>query len=69
MKKEKVNTNQKAKKSTKTKFLKSSAKGDFFAGLVDDTSDDKASGSKDNDSNSDEDDDEEDSEDDSDDNE
>lgn len=47
VKKEKVNVKKKAKKSNKNKFLKSSKQGDFFADLVD-TTEEKATGSKDN---------------------
>ena len=58
IKKEKINIRKKAKKSSKTKYLKSSQQGDFFSGLEDSTNGDKASGSKsDNDSDEDDDDD------------
>ena len=64
IKKEKVNVKKKAKKSNKSKYLKSSQQGDFFSDLVDSTHDEKASGSKsDSDSNDDDDDDDDDSDD------
>ena len=56
VKKEKVNTKKRATKADKTKFLKSSNKGDFFADLAEDEGNNKPSGSKDNDSDSDDDD-------------
>ena len=68
VKKEKVNTKKRATKADKTKFLKSSNKGDFFADLAEDEGNSKPSGSKDDASDSDEDE-EDDSDDDSDDDE
>lgn len=47
VKKEKVDIKKKAKKTDKSKFLKSSNQDDFFADLVDNTEEEKASGSKD----------------------
>ena len=46
VKKEKINIRKKAKKSNKSRYLKSSQQGDFFSGLEDSANNDKDSGIK-----------------------